>query len=71
VCSAGGRHGCLATRYHTALNVRVACPTHPPTPPSPHESRSRVVSVKDPERSYHIFYQLCAGASEEQAAELV
>jgi myosin heavy subunit len=28
--------------------------------------RSRVVSIKSPERSYHIFYQLCAGANEEQ-----
>eukprot|EP00887_Chlorella_sp_A99_P002927 scaffold24.g2927.t1 len=32
--------------------------------------RSRVVSIKDPERSYHIFYQLCAGASEEQVDAL-
>eukprot|EP00891_Asterochloris_glomerata_P005032 jgi/Astpho2/5032/e_gw1.00071.58.1_t len=28
--------------------------------------RSRVVSVSAPERSYHIFYQLCAGASDDQ-----
>ncbi|PSC74954.1 Myosin-J heavy chain isoform A [Micractinium conductrix] len=32
--------------------------------------RSRVVSIKPPERSYHIFYQLCAGASEDQTASL-
>jgi hypothetical protein len=32
--------------------------------------RSRVVSIKAPERSYHIFYQLCAGASEDQREEL-
>jgi len=32
--------------------------------------RSRVVSINAPERSYHIFYQLCAGASPEQRAAL-
>lgn len=32
--------------------------------------RSRVVSIKSPERSYHIFYQLCAGADNEQRADL-
>lgn len=30
--------------------------------------RSRVVAVNDPERSYHIFYQLCEGASPEEKA---
>lgn len=28
------------------------------------------MSIKSPERSYHIFYQLCAGASKQQRAEL-
>ena len=27
--------------------------------------RSRVVSISDPERNYHCFYQLCYGAGEE------
>lgn len=31
-----------------------------------HTHRSRVVSVNNPERSYHIFYQLCDGASAEE-----
>eukprot|EP00879_Flechtneria_rotunda_P010956 GHRR01011448.1.p1 GENE.GHRR01011448.1~~GHRR01011448.1.p1 ORF type:complete len:975 (+),score=342.76 GHRR01011448.1:784-3708(+) len=30
--------------------------------------RSRVVSVNNPERSYHIFYQLCDGASPQERA---
>lgn len=30
--------------------------------------RSRVVSINDPERSYHSFYQLCYGASDEERA---
>lgn len=30
--------------------------------------RSRVVAVNNPERNYHIFYQICDGASKEQAA---
>lgn len=30
--------------------------------------RSRVVSITDPERNYHIFYQLCYGASEDEVA---
>ena len=32
--------------------------------------RSRVVSINSPERSYHIFYQLCAGANPEQRQAL-
>ena len=32
--------------------------------------RSRVVSVNDPERNYHVFYQLCEGASEEEKTAL-
>lgn len=31
--------------------------------------RSRVVNVTDPERNYHIFYQVCDGASEEERKE--
>eukprot|EP00959_Pyramimonas_sp_CCMP1952_P197777 4136217-Pyramimonas_sp.AAC.1 len=32
--------------------------------------RSRLVQIADPERNYHIFYQLCAGASDELKEEL-
>ena len=32
--------------------------------------RSRVVSIRSPERSFHIFYQLCAGADSEMRKDL-
>lgn len=32
--------------------------------------RSRVVNINDPERNYHVFYQLCEGASEAERAAL-
>ena len=32
--------------------------------------RSRVVSINNPERSYHIFYQLCAGSDIEEKKAL-
>ena len=32
--------------------------------------RSRIVSVTDPERAYHSFYQLCFGASDEERAAM-
>ena len=32
--------------------------------------RSRIVSINDPERNFHIFYQLCDGASEDERKEL-
>lgn len=32
--------------------------------------RSRLVSINDPERNYHIFYQLCDGAKDELKTEL-
>ena len=32
--------------------------------------RSRVVQVNDPERNYHIFYQLADGASEDEKKSL-
>lgn len=32
--------------------------------------RSRLVNVNDPERNYHVFYQLCDGASTEERAAL-
>ncbi|KAL6769329.1 MYO1 [Auxenochlorella protothecoides x Auxenochlorella symbiontica] len=32
--------------------------------------RSRVVAVASPERNYHVFYQLCGGADEAEAARL-
>ena len=32
--------------------------------------RSRIVNIDDPERNFHVFYQLCDGASAEERAEL-
>ncbi len=47
-----------------------AMPPLPTTALGTSSPRSRVVSIKAPERSYHIFYQLCTGASDEQRQEL-
>lgn len=72
--AAGGRSGkyCVqggVGKTNVGLHALVGPLTADPFPPSLAD-RSRVVSIKSPERSYHIFYQLCAGASPDQRAAL-